>query len=59
MLGFDYVTSPSKVNTVIDALKGKVKTRDQVVNYDWAPWFAYIALFLLVLLYCPFKIIRD
>lgn len=59
MLDFDYVASPSRVNTVINALKHKVKTHDQVVNYNWAPWFAGIALFLLVLLYFPFKTIRD
>lgn len=59
MLKFDYIISPSKSRTVIDALKNRVKTREQVVDYDWAPWFASIALFLLVLLYLPFRLIRD
>jgi len=59
MLNFDAVMSPTKVNTVINALENKVKTRDQIVSYSWAPWFAAIALFLLVLLYLPFRIIRD
>lgn len=59
MLDFDYVMSPSKSNTVIDALKQKVKTRDQVVNYNWAPWFSAIALLLLVLLYFPARYFRD
>lgn len=59
MLDFDYLASPSKSNAVIDALKNKVKTRDQVVNYNWAPWFAGIALFLLVLLYFPVRFIKD
>jgi mxaL protein len=59
MLKFDYVISPNKSRTVIDALKNRVKTRDQVVDYDWAPWFASIALFMLVLLYLPFRLIRD
>jgi len=59
MLNFDAVISPTKSNTVIKALENKVKTRDQVVNYNWAPWFASIALFILVLLYLPFRFIRD
>ena len=59
MLNFDYIISPTKSNVIIDALENKVQTRDQVVNYSWAPWFAAIALFLLVLLYLPFRIIRD
>ncbi len=59
MLNFDYVTSPSASNTVIDALKQKVKTRDQVVDYSWAPWFIGIALFLLVLMYFPIRYFRD
>tara|TARA_R110001606_G_scaffold361754_7_gene515380 strand:+ start:302295 stop:303110 length:816 start_codon:yes stop_codon:yes gene_type:complete len=59
MLNFDYVASPSTSNTVIDALKQKVKTRDQVVDYNWAPWFIGIALFLLVLLYFPIRFFRD
>ncbi|RKZ87144.1 MAG: VWA domain-containing protein [Gammaproteobacteria bacterium] len=59
MLNFDYVVSPTKSNAVINALENRVKTRDQVVDYDWAPWFASIALFLLVLLYLPFRLIRD
>ena len=58
MLNFDYVVSPSKANTLIDALQQKVKTRDQVVSYDWAPWFAAVALFLLVLLYFPGRFFR-
>ena len=59
MLNFDYVISPSKSNVVINALENKVKTRDQVVSYNWSPWFAAIALFMLVLLYLPFRLIRD
>lgn len=59
MLDFDYVMSPTNTNTVISALKGKVKTRDQVVDYNWAPWFAGIALILLVLLYLPVRLFRD
>ncbi len=59
MLNFDYIASPTKAKTVINALENRVKTRDQVVNYDWAPWFAAIALILLVLLYLPFRLIRD
>ena len=59
MLKFDYIVSPSKSNEVINALENKVKTRDQVVSYNWAPWFAAIALFFLVLLYLPFRLIRD
>jgi len=59
MLNFDYVMSPTKANTVISALANKVKTREQVVNYDWAPWFAAIAFFILVLLYFPIRFFRD
>ncbi len=59
MLDFDYLSSPSKSNAVINALKNKVKTRDQLVNYNWAPWFAGIALFLLVLLYFPIRFFKD
>jgi len=59
MLKFDYLISPNKANEAIDALENKVKTRDQVVNYSWAPWFAAIALFLLVLIYLPFRLVRD
>lgn len=59
MLDFDYVMSPSKANTVVEALKHKVKTRDQVVNYNWAPWFSGVALFLLFLLYFPIRFFRD
>ncbi|NOQ93992.1 MAG: VWA domain-containing protein [Methylophaga sp.] len=59
MLNFDTVLSPEESNAVIDALENKVETRDQVVNYNWAPWFASIALFLLVLLYLPFRFIRS
>ncbi|NQY26573.1 MAG: VWA domain-containing protein [Piscirickettsiaceae bacterium] len=58
MLKFDYIVSPTNANAVIEALEEKVTTRDQVVNYDWAPWFAGIALFILALLYLPFNIIR-
>lgn len=59
MLDFDYVMSPTKANAIIDALKNKVKTRDQVVDYNWAPWFTGIALILLVLLYFPIRFFRD
>tara|TARA_R110002050_G_scaffold9504_1_gene33402 strand:+ start:566141 stop:567070 length:930 start_codon:yes stop_codon:yes gene_type:complete len=59
MLGFDYVVSPSQANTVVDALKHKVKTRDQVVQYDWTPWFVSVALFLLILLYFPIRFFKD
>ncbi|MFT7414577.1 MAG: mxaL protein [Methylophagaceae bacterium] len=59
MLDFDYVMSPSKANTIINALEHKVKTRDQVVQYNWAPWFTGTALFLLVLLYFPIRFFRD
>lgn len=59
MLNFDAILSPKKSSAIIDALESKVDTRDQVVNYNWAPWFASIALFLLVLLYLPFRLIKD
>lgn len=59
MLNFDYVMSPSKPNIVIDDLQHKVKTRDQVVSYNWAPWFTGIALVLLILLYFPIRFFRD
>jgi len=59
MLNFDAVLSPEKPRHIVNALENKVETRDQVVNYNWAPWFATIALLLLVLLYLPFKLIRD
>ena len=59
MLDFDFVSSPSKPNTVISALEHKVKMRDQVVSYDWAPWFTGIALLFLVLLYFPVRFFRD
>jgi len=59
MLEFDFVLSPSKPSEVINALEQLADTRDQVVNYDWSPWFASVALFLLFLVYSPFKIIRD
>lgn len=58
MLKFDYVISPSSSNKVMSALKKRVKTRDQIVNYDWAPWFTTFALFILVLLYLPFNFVR-
>ena len=32
MLNFDYIASPTKAKTVINALENRVKTRDQVVN---------------------------
>jgi mxaL protein len=59
MLNFDTVISPTKSNEVIKSLENKVKTRDQVISYNWAPWFASIALALLVLLYFPVRFIRD
>jgi mxaL protein len=59
MLNFDALLSPKKANSIIGALESKVETRDEVVSYNWAPWFASIALFLLVLLYLPFRLIRD
>lgn len=59
MLEFESVLSPNKPKVVINALENKVDTRDQVVSYNWAPWFASVALFLLVLLYLPFRFFRD
>ncbi len=59
MLNFEVVTSPTKASTVLNTLQQKVKTRDQVVSYNWAPWFASIALILLVLLYFPLRFFRD
>lgn len=59
MLNFDTVLSPNKPSAIIKALESKVDTRDEVVNYNWAPWFASAALFLLFLLYLPFRLIRD
>lgn len=59
MLKFDTVISPTKSNALIKSLQNKVKTRDQVVSYNWAPWFASIALVLLVLLYFPMRFFRD
>ncbi len=59
MLKFDTVSSPNSTKVIINALENKVDTRNEVVNYSWAPWFASLALFLLVLLYLPFRLIRD
>ena len=59
MLSFGTLLSPKKASDIISALENHVDTRDQVVEYNWAPWFAAAALFLLVLLYLPFKLIRD
>jgi len=59
MIKFDTVISPKKATTLLSSLQKKVKTRDQVVDYNWAPWFASIALILLVLLYFPIRFFRD
>ncbi len=59
MLSFDSLSSPQKASELIDVLENRVDTRDQVVDYSWAPWFASAALFLLILLYLPFRLIRD
>ncbi|PCJ30836.1 MAG: MxaL protein [Gammaproteobacteria bacterium] len=58
-LSFDYIVSPDNVDTLLTALENKVKTRDQVVNYSWAPWFTSLALFILALLYFPFRFFRK
>ncbi len=58
-LNFDAIISPNQPSAVINALQNKVKTRDQVVSYNWAPWFASIALVLLVLLYFPIRFFRE
>jgi mxaL protein len=59
MLSFDAILSPNKPSAIIKALENKVDSRDEVVDYNWAPWFASVALFLLILLYLPFRLIRD
>jgi len=58
-LSFDYLVSPNNADTLLTALEGKVKTRDQVINYNWAPWFSAVALLLLALIYFPFRFFRH
>ena len=58
-LSFDYLVSPANADTLLTVLENKVKTRDQVVNYNWAPWFTSLALSLLFLLYFPFRFFRH
>jgi len=58
-LKFDVLISPTSSSAIVDSLQKKVKTRDQVVDYSWAPWFASIALLLLVALYLPFRLFRE
>ncbi len=58
-LSFDYLVSPDNVDTLLTTLEGKVKTRDQVINYNWAPWFSAVALLLLALIYFPFRFFRH
>ncbi len=55
MIGFDYVSSPTKSKELVKTIEKIAKTRDKIVNYDWSPWLASGALLLLVLVYLPFQ----
>ena len=57
-VGFDYLSSPSKPNTLIKTLEQTAKTSDQKISYNWSPWLATMALLLLVLLYFPIRFAR-
>jgi len=56
---FEYLASPTEPDQLIDTVIDIAKTRDQVVRYDWSPWFASLALVLLGLLYLPVALIRT
>jgi len=58
-LDFDYIVSPTKPKELVKSIENIAKTREQVVSYDWSPWLASFALFLLVLLYFPHRLIRG
>ena len=59
MLDFDYVLSPSNSTALIKTIEQNAERRDQTVSYDWSPWFAAIALFILVLLHFPYNRRRE
>ena len=59
MVDFDYIVSPEKAKTLIKTLRKTAKTRDQLVNYDFSPWLAGAALFLLMLVYMPLQFGRK
>ncbi|PHS25871.1 MAG: MxaL protein [Methylophaga sp.] len=58
MVGFDYILSPSSPKPLIKKIKAVANTHDQVVNYSWAPWFAGLALLLLIAFYFPTQYFR-
>lgn len=58
-VGFDYILSPSKAQELVNKIEKVALTRAQTVNYDWSPWFATIALILLVFAYLPFNLINT
>jgi mxaL protein len=55
---FEYIASPDDTGVLIDTLIDIGHPRDQVVAYDWAPWFASLALCLLGAVYFPARLIR-
>lgn len=59
MVGFDYILSPSKAQELVKKIEKVALTRAQIVNYDWSPWFASIALLFLVFAYLPFNLINT
>jgi mxaL protein len=53
-VGFGFISSPTKPALLVKQMQKESVTRKQVVDYDFYPWFAGLALALLLLVYLPY-----
>jgi len=57
MVGFDYLSSPTKPSQLVSLIKDNSDGRKQLVDYDLGPWLGFIALLFLVLVYLPYAMV--
>lgn len=52
--GMDYIADVEQAHALVKSIKSVAKTRVQKVKYSLSPWFAGLALLLLIAAYFPF-----
>lgn len=56
-VGFSFISSPSKPVLLLDQIAQESDSRKQVIDYDLYPWLSAIALFLVLLVFLPYRLI--
>lgn len=54
-VGFAFVSSPDDPMDLVDTIRDESNTREQTIDYDLYAWFAGAALFLILLVFLPYR----